>query len=147
MNVLVRLLPYAVMYQVFTYVRFCRYENCTAPFFMLSCLRAILYQEKYSAAFLTAADKGCCRDFTHPCKAPAFPSTLKTAENRLKPTWLKTDANKDERDPVRFWTAEYGKGGLFWPYGGSGMFLSAGLIDSVQQGSSGTGWELSLIHI
>lgn len=107
------------------------------------CACTICRQEKNGAASHTVTDKGCCRDFTHPCRVPAFPSTSKTAQDRLRPTWLKTDANKDERliDPFRYWTVEYGKGGMFWSYGGSGMFLSAGLLESVQQGSGGAGWE------
>ena len=89
----------------------------------------------------TAADKGCCLDFMYPCKVPAFPTTAKTAGKSLRPTWLKTEATRDKDDKEHHWTKEYGKGGLFWSYGGSGTFLSAGLLEWVQQGSSGVGWE------
>ena len=98
-------------------------------------------QEKNTTTPGTAVDKGCCLDFTHPCKVPAFPSTSETARKSLRPTWLKTEPTRNKHDKGRHWTFEYGKGGLLWPYGGSGTFLSAGLLELVQQGSGGTGWE------
>lgn len=72
---------------------------------------------------------------------PAFPTTSETARKSLRPTWLKTEATRDKHEQRHHWTVEYGKGGLLWPYGGSGTFLSAGLLESVQQGSSGAGWK------
>ena len=105
--------------------------------------RGTCRQEKTSGSTASdgddLADKGCCRDFTRPCQVPPFPSTASTPgnEKRLRPTWLKTDVDKDpqKHELRRYWTLEYGKGGLFWPYGGSGMFLSAGLLEAVHRGS------------
>lgn len=54
---------------------------------------------------------GCCRDFANPCEVPVFPP----------------DSDFRHRD---HWS-EYGPNGLYWPYGGSGVFLSAGLAVDV----------------
>lgn len=98
-------------------------------------------QEKNSTTTASSSsalrvDEGCCLDFTHPCDVPPFPNTPNTEAGKrsLWPTWFKTDATRDKHDKEYKWTKEYGKGGLFWSYGGAGTFLSAGLLEKVQQG-------------
>lgn len=62
---------------------------------------------------------GCCQDFANPCEVPVFPP----------------DVDFERRD---HWS-EYGPNGLYWPYGGSGTFLSAGLVVDVV---GADGWAL-----
>ena len=70
------------------------------------------------------ASNGCCLDFTHPCKVPPYP--------------LEEELEDAVRRGYDFSYKDYGPGGLFWPYGGSGTFVSAGLaIDVV---GSAKGW-------
>lgn len=64
-------------------------------------------------------ENGCCQDFANPCEVPAFPP----------------DENFDRNDSIH----DYGANGLFWPYGGSGTFLSAGLVVDVV---GAEGWAL-----
>ncbi|CAN0228216.1 unnamed protein product [Ascophyllum nodosum] len=64
-----------------------------------------------------AASQGCCLDFSRPCEVPIYPAKL--------------EANKTYR------YEDYGPGGLFWPYGGSGTFISAGLAMDVVGGANG----------
>lgn len=105
------------------------------------CACAFRCQEKNVATSGTLADKGCCLDFMHPCKVPAFPSTSTMAKTGLRPVWTETEAGRSQHHKEHQWTKTYGRGGLFWSYGGSGTFLSAGMLESVQQGSTGAGWQ------
>eukprot|EP00752_Nemacystus_decipiens_P002164 g2061.t1 len=69
-------------------------------------------RKRNASDFLEAS--GCCDDFTHPCEVPAFP------ESALPP-----------QEGRNFSYADYGGGGLFWPFGGAGFFLSRGVVDVV----------------
>lgn len=62
---------------------------------------------------------GCCKDFVNPCKVHPFPPDVDTK---------RTDTLHD-----------YGPNGLYWAYGGSGIFLSAGLAVDV---IGAEGWDL-----
>lgn len=68
------------------------------------------HQEKRTPKSQLAAD-GCCEDFANPCKVPVFP----------------TDIDSYRTDTLR----DYGVHGLFWPFGGAGFFISAGLAVDV----------------
>lgn len=104
------------------------------------CTRANHPQDKNNTTASSSTlrvDEGCCLDFTHPCNVPPFPitphPTVEDGKSSLRPTWFKTEATRDKHDKEHKWTKEYGKGGLFWSYGGSGTFLSAGLLDKVHE--------------
>lgn len=70
-----------------------------------------LLQEKRPPA-THLAELGCCRDFASPCEVPAFPPGGKFNDTYTK-------------------KSDYGPYGLYWPYGGSGTFISAGLAVDV----------------
>lgn len=63
------------------------------------------------------ASRGCCDDFIHPCEVPIFPEVPNVGYE------------------YRF--GDYGPGGLFWPYGGMGTLMSAGLAETVVGGTEG----------
>lgn len=67
-------------------------------------------QEKITPTSGLAAHR-CCRDVANPCKVPAFPPD--------------TDLRRTDT------LSDYGPNSLFWPYGGSGTFISAGLAVDV----------------
>jgi len=64
------------------------------------------------------AAQGCCNDFTNPCFVPAFPD-----RDDYHYRWIRPDGYGDYR--------AYGPNGLFWPFGGSGFFMSAGMAVDV----------------
>lgn len=75
---------------------------------------ACFSQEKRNSSDTFAA-KGCCQDFTSPCQVPVTP-------NNARVRW-------------------YGPGGLSWPYGGVGTFISVGLMEAVAMGQGVEGWK------
>ena len=56
------------------------------------------------------------------------------------PDWWHEHRDQLGEGQYRNWHSAYGKGGLFWSYGGTGTFLSAGLLEKVQSDYGG-GWE------
>ena len=56
------------------------------------------------------------------------------------PDWWREHRQQPREGHARNWNTPYGKGGLFWPYGGTGTFLSAGLLEKVHS-DGGSGWE------
>lgn len=106
--------------------------------------------EKMGSSSDAYSDRGCCQDFTRPCRVPPFPDISEPSEDDVfgRAWWQdhqeelsrELPAAAGEESLYRNWHTAYGKGGLFWPYGGAGTFLSAGLMEEVQ-GDDGTGWE------
>lgn len=92
-------------------------------------LRPSRRQEKNSADANTLSDKGCCQDFAHACNVPTFPNISKTVGD-----------DSSLADTSNHMVTTYGRGGLYWPYGGAGALVSAGLVEKVQ-GDCGTGWD------
>lgn len=121
---------------------------------MYVCMRCTIsarsfLQEKMDPSSDTLSDKGCCQDFTRPCEVPPFPDISEPLVGDIfRSAWWAAhqDLNTSrglpavEGNDYRNWHSAYGKGGLFWPYGGAGVFLSAGLLEKVQ-GEDGAGWE------
>ncbi|CAM9197757.1 unnamed protein product, partial [Scytosiphon promiscuus] len=75
-------------------------------------------QQKRNASHPLAAN-GCCDDFTRPCLVPPFPERARTEA------------------ATNYTYSDYGPGGLFWPYGGAGSFISVGLAVGVVGGAQG----------
>ena len=82
------------------------------------------YQQKHNVSDMRAV-KGCCLDFTRPCEVPVRPEV--GMNDSALAEFLRSGVYAYQTD-------------FYWPYGGTGFFLSAGLIETVQ--GSGDGWDL-----
>lgn len=67
---------------------------------------------------------GCCLDFAHPCEVSIRPEV--GTNDECMEMFL--------RGGLRVYD-----GNIYWPYGGTGFFLSAGLVARIQ--GSGDGWD------
>lgn len=106
----------------------------------------VFRQEKMESSSDTLSDRGCCQDFTRPCEVPPFPDISEAWDGDIfRSDWWEVHQELSRELPAtegnyHNWHTAYGKGGLFWPYGGAGTFLSAGMLEKVQ-GDDGNGWE------
>ena len=79
-------------------------------------------QEKRNLSSKKVMD-GCCLDFTHPCEVSIRPE-VGTSDESME---------KFIRGGLKVYDGDF-----YWPYGGTGFFLSAGLTARIQ--GSGDGW-------
>ena len=91
---------------------------------------ACVPQDKLDASKAEAAN-GCCKDFTRPCRVPPYPPEEE----------IEAAGGRD------FHYDDYGPRGLYWPYGGSGTFVSAGLVIDAIGGTKGWGHCASVFGI